>query len=50
MIGCPEEPRGRSFASHPEHGKEQGIVLGLRMAGFMMIEIGDSRYTNPRTL
>jgi hypothetical protein len=32
MIGCPEEQRGRSFASHPKRDKEQSIVLGFRMA------------------
>jgi len=29
MIGCPEEQRSRSFASHPEHGKKESMVLGL---------------------
>jgi len=32
MIGCPEEQRGRSFASHLEPVKEQSIGLGFRMA------------------
>jgi hypothetical protein len=26
MIGCPEEQRSRSFASHPEHGKKKQRV------------------------
>jgi hypothetical protein len=27
MIGCPEQ-QSRSFASHPEHGKKESMVLG----------------------
>jgi hypothetical protein len=47
MIGCPEEQLSRSFASHPEHGKEQSIVCSAQDGTFMRIEIGDSGYTNP---
>jgi len=42
MIGCPEEQRSRSFASHPEHGKEAEYRTRLQDGAFMRIEIGDS--------
>jgi len=48
MIGCPEEQRSRSFASHPEHVAEQSI-MSAQDGTFIRIEIGDSGYRNPRT-
>jgi hypothetical protein len=44
MMGCPEEQRSRSFASHRSMIKEQSVVLGSGGV-FMRIEIGDSDTT-----
>jgi hypothetical protein len=46
MLGCPEEQRGRSFASRPKHGAGvEHRVLGSGWP-FMGIEVGDSGCSN----
>jgi hypothetical protein len=42
MIGCPEEQRSRSFASHKEHGKGAEHPRAAQDGAFMRIESGEA--------